>query len=138
MAGTFLPIVPTYGTYFALFNRGTACPAVIPSFLHLVFAREKGAAVHLSLLFTARLHSLLFGGAFMCMHPINVMGSQLQDNLTSVIVKIGLNLSYPWICLFLFRTHHCAVPPPCDVNVWGQTDQGAIAVQLESCPVRLN
>ena len=71
---------------------------VIPAFLSFVFVRGKGAVVRPSLLFTAQLHFSLFGGAFMCLRPIHVMESQLQDNLKNYLVNIGLHLSHPRIC----------------------------------------
>ena len=60
-----------------------------------------------------------------------VMESQLQDNLKSVIVKIGLHLSYPLICCTFLGLITARNLLTCDVTVRGRTDQGTIAVQLE-------
>ena len=72
-------------------------PHGVPIILTLSVCKgKKGAVVHLSLLFMALLHFFLFGGAFIIsLLHIHVMEFQLQDNLTNIIVKIGLDLSYP-------------------------------------------
>ena len=82
-----------------------------PIILTLSVCKGKGGVVHLSLLFVTWLHFLLFGGAFMCLHPIHVMESQIQDSLKSDVVKIGLYLSYPvFVCsnlrLIISRNHN--------------------------------
>ena len=82
-----------------------------PIILTLSVCKGEGAVVHLSLLFTAGLHFSLFGGAFISLRPIHVMDSQLQDNFKSVIVKIGLHLSYPvfscsFLRLIILRNHN--------------------------------